>query len=90
MVLGSATPSIEAFYRAEKGAYRLFTLKERLTGGALPTVYTVDLRQELKEGNRSIFSRKLQALLAERLQRGEQSMLFLNRRGYAGFISCRS
>ena len=90
VVLGSATPSLEAYYRAKKGEYRLFTLKERLTGGALPAVYTVDLRQELKEGNRSIFSRKLQELLADRLIRGEQSMLFLNRRGYAGFISCRS
>ncbi len=90
VVLGSATPSLEAYYRASTGEYRLFTLKERLTGGELPKVYTVDLRQELKEGNRSIFSRKLQELLANRLQKGEQSMLFLNRRGYAGFISCRS
>ena len=90
VVLGSATPSLEAYYRADKGEYRLFTLKERLTGGSLPTVYTVDLRQELKEGNRSIFSRKLQELLADRLQKKEQSILFLNRRGYAGFISCRS
>lgn len=90
VVLGSATPSLEAYYRAEMGEYRLFVLRERLTGGALPTVYTVDLRQELKEGNRSIFSRKLQELLADRLQKKEQSILFLNRRGYAGFISCRS
>lgn len=90
VVLGSATPSLEAYYRANKGEYRLFTLKERLTGGSLPTVYTVDLRQELKEGNRSIFSRKLQELLTDRLQKREQSILFLNRRGYAGFISCRS
>lgn len=90
VVLGSATPSLEAYYRASEGEYRLFTLKDRLTGGTLPKVYTVDLRQELKEGNRSIFSRKLQLLLSDRLAKGEQSMLFLNRRGYAGFISCRS
>ena len=90
LVLGSATPSMEAYYRAQSGEYKLYTLKERLTGGQLPTVYTIDLRQELKEGNRSIFSRKLQELLADRLQRGEQSILFLNRRGYAGFISCRA
>jgi len=90
VVMGSATPSMEAYYRAETGEYKLFTLQERLTGGRLPTVYTVDLRQELKEGNRSIFSRKLQELLADRLRKGEQSILFLNRRGYAGFISCRS
>lgn len=90
VVLGSATPSLEAYYRARRGEYRLFRLTERLTGGQLPTVWTVDLRRELKEGNRSIFSRKLQELLADRLQKGEQSILFLNRRGYAGFVSCRA
>ena len=90
VLLGSATPSLEAYYRAREGQYRLFTLSERLTGGHLPEVHTVDLRQELKEGNRSIFSRKLQELLADRLEKGEQSILFINRRGYAGFVSCRS
>ena len=90
LVLGSATPSLEAYYRAGTGEFKLFTLTERLTGGSLPTVYTVDLRKELKEGNRSIFSRKLQELLSDRLSKGEQSILFLNRRGYAGFVSCRS
>lgn len=90
MVLGSATPSLEAYYRAEMGEYKLFTLRERLTGGRLPVVHTVDLRRELKEGNRSIFSRKLQELLADRLLKGEQSILFLNRRGYVGFVSCRA
>lgn len=90
VVLGSATPSLEAYYRARQGQYTLFTLKERLTGGKLPQVYTVDLREELKQGNRSIFSRKLQELLEDRLQKGQQSMLFINRRGYAGFISCRA
>ena len=90
VVLGSATPSLEAYYRARMGEYRIFTLKERLTGGQLPSVSIVDLRQELKEGNRSIFSRKLQELLADRLSKGEQSILFLNRRGYAGFVSCRA
>ena len=90
VVLGSATPSMEAYYRADRGQYRLFRLTRRLTGGELPTVYTVDLRQELQEGNRSIFSRKLQELMTDRLQKGQQTILFLNRRGYAGFISCRS
>ena len=90
VVLGSATPSMEAYYRARHGEYRLFTLKERLTGGTLPAVHTVDLREELKSGNRSIFSVKLKELLQERLERKEQSMLFLNRRGYAGFVSCRA
>lgn len=90
LVLGSATPSIEAYYRAQNGQYGFFQLKERLTGGSLPNVEVVDLRQELKEGNRSIFSRKLQELMADRLQKGQQAMLFLNRRGYSGFVSCRS
>ncbi len=90
LVLGSATPSLEAYYRAQKGEYGLFTLTRRLTGGRLAEVSVVDLRQELKSGNRSIFSRKLQGLMEERLQKKEQTMLFLNRRGYAGFVSCRS
>lgn len=90
VVLGSATPSLEAYFRAKKGEYKLYTLKERLTGGRLPQVYTVDLREELKEGNRSIFSRKLKELISVRLEKGEQTMLFLNRRGYAGFVSCRA
>ena len=90
VVLGSATPSLEAYFRAGKEEYKLFTLTERLTGGNLPMVYTVDLREELKQGNRSIFSAKLQELLADRLERGQQSILFLNRRGYAGFVSCRA
>ena len=90
VLLGSATPSMEAYYRAKHGEYKLFTLKERLTGGSLPAVYTVDLREELKNGNRSIFSEKLKELMTDRLQKKEQIMLFLNRRGYAGFVSCRS
>lgn len=90
LVLGSATPSMEAYSRAVSGEYRLFELKERLTGGDLPQVYVTDLRQELRSGNRSIFSLKLQELMTDRLEKGEQIMLFLNRRGYAGFISCRS
>ena len=90
VVLGSATPSMEAAYQAQKGVYRQLFLSKRLTGGSLPRVYTVDLREELKQGNRSVFSRKLQELLADRLQKGQQSMLFINRRGFAGFISCRA
>ncbi len=90
LVLGSATPSLEAYYRAKEGRYRLFTLSSRLTGGKLAPVSVVDLRKELREGNRSIFSRKLKELMEDRLSRKEQIMLFLNRRGYAGFISCRS
>ncbi len=90
LVLGSATPSLEAYYASCQGLIRRFELTRRLTGGQLPTVYVEDLRAELQAGNRSVFSRRLQVLLQQRLSRGEQSMLFLNRRGYAGFVSCRS
>jgi primosomal protein N' (replication factor Y) len=90
LLLGSATPSLEAYYQAKQGRATLHTLRERLTGGTLPHTTIVDLRQELKEGNRSIFSKTLQDLLADRLDRGEQSMIFLNRRGLNGFISCRA
>lgn len=90
VVLGSATPSVESYYKALKGEYKLFTLSKRATGVELPTVYVEDLRQELKNGNRSIFSMHLQNLILDRLNKNEQIMLFLNKRGYAGFISCRS
>lgn len=90
VILGSATPSLESYYRAKQGEYGFFYLGERLTGNVLPEVYPVDLRRELREGNRSIFSRKLQQLMEDRLEKGEQVMLFLNRRGYAGFVSCRN
>ena len=90
LLLGSATPSLEAYYRAKEHEMKLFYLDNRLAGGELPTVHIADLREELKQGNRSIFSRKLKELLQDRLQKGQQSMLFLNRRGYAGFVSCRA
>lgn len=89
VVLGSATPSLEAYYRAKQGAYKLYEMTGRHGGSMLPEVYTIDLREELKKGNRSVFSRKLHELIEQRLQAGEQTMLFLNRRGYAGFVSCR-
>jgi primosomal protein N' (replication factor Y) len=90
LLLGSATPSVETYYKAKNGEIELFELNERLAGGALPKVYVEDLRAELKSGNRSIFSRRLKALMEDRLNSGEQTMLFINRRGYAGFVSCRS
>ena len=90
LVLGSATPSIEAYYQVKQGKFKLFRLDKRLTGGTLPSVEVVDLREELKLGNRSIFSFSLQEKLANRLLKKEQTILFLNRRGYSGFISCRS
>lgn len=90
VVLGSATPSLEAYYRASLGQYKLYEMKSRPQGSVLPRVCTVDLREELKQGNRSVFSRKLRGLMEERLRENEQIILFLNRRGYAGFVSCRA
>ena len=91
LVLGSATPSVESFYRAEQGEYRLLTLTKRAKENSrLAGVHIVDLREELAEGNRSIFSRKLKELIEDRLAKKQQVMLFMNRRGYAGFVSCRS
>lgn len=90
VVLGSATPSLEAYKRAKDGEYKLYELKERINQAQLPRVYVVDLREELKKKNKSIFSQKLKELIIDRLNKKEQIMLFLNRRGFAGFVSCRS
>ena len=90
VVLGSATPSLESFYRAGQGEYEMFTLKERSKKQSLPEVYTIDMREEMKTGNRSIISRTLHELMQDRLEKKQQMMLFINRRGYAGFIACRS
>lgn len=90
VLLGSATPSVESFHKALSGEYRLYELKERVNGRVLPAVEIVDLREELKQGNRTMFSRSLREKMEKRLERGEQMMLFLNRRGYGGFVSCRS
>lgn len=90
VVLGSATPSVVSYYAASQGKYVLLSLTKRAAGARMPQVTVVDLREELKAGNRSVFSRLLQKKMEERLRRREQSMLFINRRGYAGFVSCRS
>ncbi len=91
LVLGSATPSLEAYTRALKGEYRLYRLTERAKKDShMAQVQVVDLREELKNGNRSIFSEALQNAMKERLDKGQQIMLFLNRRGYSSFVSCRS
>lgn len=89
VILGSATPSVEAMYRAKHGEYKLLELHKRSGNQEMAQVHVVDLRKELRDGNRSILSRKLQQMIVDRLQKKEQIMLFLNRRGYAGFISCR-
>ena len=79
----------DALGRAVSGEYLLTKLTARFEDRPLPEVSVVDLREELKAGNRSILSRKLKGSLEKRLRNNEQSILFLNRRGYAGFVSCR-
>ena len=100
-ILGSATPAVESYQQVLRGNYRLLELRERLsmslgptglpqvTPLPLPPVRLIDMRQELERGNRSIFSQALQQALAATLARGEQSILFLNRRGAASFVMCR-
>ena len=90
VVMGSASPSVESYYKAETGAYRLVRLEQRYGGSTLPDVSIVDLREELKTGNRSVFSSLLTGKIQERLKKKEQVILFLNRRGYSGFVTCRS
>ena len=90
LVMGSATPSAETYYNAVRGEYRLFTMAERFHQARLPQVKIIDMRDELRRGNRSIFSVPLSREIALRLEKGEQTLLFLNRRGYYTFYSCRS
>ncbi len=89
VVLGSATPSIEARYAAERGELGHVGLPKRVMGRSLPNVEVVDMREELKGGNREIFSRTLREALQAALARQEQAILFLNRRGYSTFVLCR-
>lgn len=90
IILGSATPSLEAYKKAMDGEYELFRLTKRAKEARVPQVSIVDLKEELKKKNKSIFSEELRSLIEDRLRKKEQIMLFLNRRGYAGFVSCRS
>lgn len=90
VVLGSATPSLEAYTRAKDGEYALVEMNTRFADRPLPEVSIVDLREELKAGNRSALSRPLKKAIHKRLKEKKQTILFLNRRGYAGFVSCRS
>ncbi|MBE5938810.1 MAG: primosomal protein N' [Lachnospiraceae bacterium] len=89
LVLGSATPSVESYYKALEGKYTLHKLEKRAGNSKPAEVEIVDLREELEAGNRTMFSRKLDGLIRDRLSKDEQIMLFINRRGYAGFVSCR-
>ena len=88
LLLGSATPSVESFYAAEKGTYHLFTLRQRYNARALPRVSIADLREDIRRGNPGVIGHLLQEELAENLRRGEQSILFLNRRGNSRMLLC--
>ena len=90
LVLGSATPALESFHKADSGHYRLVSLLHRVDERPMPQVSLVDMRAEMRTGNRSIFSQALQSALDQTLAAGEQAILFLNRRGYNTFIMCRT
>ena len=89
LVLGSATPSVESYYKARTGIFTLLELGERFNKKPLPDVFISDMRQELKDGNKTVLSRMLAGEINENIKNGEQTILFLNRRGYSTFISCR-
>ena len=90
VLLGSATPSLESFHRAKNGSYRLLSLPDRVLDRKMPDVHIVDMRTELKKGNRTIFSEVLRSSIEERLVRREQIILFLNRRGHSTYVFCRN
>lgn len=89
VILGSATPSLETFARAQKGVYEQLNLPKRMNNQALPSVEIIDMREELREGNRSMFSRALIEGLKDRLEKKQQIVLFLNKRGHSSFVMCR-
>ena len=89
LLLGSATPSVVSYERAREGIYQLLTLTRRYNQTPLPKVEIVDMRKELREGNTGIFSRRLYEAAAGTLRKGQQVILFQNRRGYSNFVSCR-
>ena len=89
LVLASATPLITSYYKAEKGEYTLLEMKKRVNERAMPRVEVVDLREGLESGNKSVISRRLQEEIGKNLERKEQTILFLNRRGFSTFVSCR-
>lgn len=90
LLLASATPSMESFYRAKQGEYELIVMKNRYNNASLPEIDVIDMRTELKAGNRSMFSKRLTDEIKENLGRGEQTILLMNRRGFSSFVSCRS
>ncbi|UFJ43229.1 primosomal protein N' [Brevibacillus humidisoli] len=90
LVLGSATPSLETYALATRGRYHLLSMRERGGGRSMPSVHLVDMREELRSDNRSMFSRTLHEMIEDRLAKQEQIVLFLNRRGFSTFVMCRS
>lgn len=90
VLLGSATPSVVNAYRSRSGLFDLIRLEKRYNETPLPQVSVVDMREELKQGNHTMFSRSLIRAMEEQLDRGRQVILFLNRRGYSSFVTCRS
>lgn len=90
LVYASATPLVTSYYKAERGKYSLLEMTKRVNENAMPKVRVTDLRHELESGNRSVLGRELSQEIAENLKRGEQTILFLNRRGFSTFVSCRS
>ncbi len=90
LILGSATPSVESYYKALNKEYKLLEMKYRANNAQMPEVYIEDMRFEFKGGNRSIFSKKLDELITDRLAKKEQIILLLNRRGHSTFVMCRS
>ena len=90
LILGSATPSLESYYCAQQEEYTLLRLPSRVSNIEMPPVEIVDMREEIKRGNRTIFSTVLRATIEERLSKGEQIILFLNRRGYSTHVFCRA
>ncbi|SFC05982.1 replication restart DNA helicase PriA [Bacillus sp. OV322] len=90
VILGSATPALESFARGQKGVYTLLTLTKRMNNHAMPSVQIVDMREELRSGNRSMFSEILFEKMKDRVEKGEQMVLLLNKRGHSSFVMCRS
>ena len=88
LVLGSATPSLSSFYKAKKGDLQLISMPERINKRPLPNVEIVDMALESRSGNKGIFSQRLKEMLQQTLDKGNQAMLFLNRRGYSSFLQC--
>ena len=90
LVLASATPSVESFYKAQTGEYELLEMKSRYNNNIMPEIHIVDMRSELARGNKSMLSGRLYNEIKSNLEKGEQTILFLNRRGFSSFVSCRT